>query len=354
MMMAVLGFASAYAGEHGEMIQFSEPSSPVTSSSNMSSDLNAALERLNPTPSNFKQAQMDLFAPIKNAFRPQDSLQGVMELPSRQSAPAPDKHTREMMDRRRNWAFTDLSDLYPEPKMEEMFGLKDYGADGKEKQDATAMEKYYKNLAHKQDPNQKRNQPGSDFNNAMLNGLNPYTGTFSPAGSLTPVISAFPEDDAAKAFLGLTGHDTDASEKNANLFGQPGVTPEGVEENLAAQKRLDDFKRLLDPTLPALKPEHVAGTGISLEDFTRQPNSTGYDPLKAAKEAAEPHRSAVNPVLGLIDPTAAALHSHVYDDPTAMALGLPNPLKPTAPPKPSETIKQMLDPFAAGMMKPKF
>jgi hypothetical protein len=68
----------------------------------------------------------------------------------------------------------------------------------------------------------------------------------------------------------------------------------------------------------------------------------------------EPHRSTLNPALGVIDPTTAALHSHVYDDPTAAALGMANPVKPTAPSKPAETVKQMLDPFAASVMKPKF
>jgi hypothetical protein len=125
---------------------------------------------------------------------------------------------------------------------------------------------------------------------------------------------------------------------------------------MQAQKRANDFKRLLDPSLPAAKPDHVAGSGIDLADFTRAPVSLNNDLVykEAVKRAAEPHPSILNPSLGVIDPTTAALHSHVYDDLTASALGMPNPVKSAAPTKPPETIKQMLDPFGANVMKPKF
>jgi len=60
--------------------------------------------------------------------------------------------------------------------------------------------------------------------------------------------------------------------------------------------------------------------------------------------------------LGVTDPTANALHSSVFDDPTAATLGLPNPtpVKTEAPAVTVESIKNMVDPFTANMAKRKF
>ncbi|MDB6023220.1 MAG: hypothetical protein JWQ04_3077, partial [Pedosphaera sp.] len=63
----------------------------------------------------------------------------------------------------------------------------------------------------------------------------------------------------------------------------------------------------------------------------------------------------LNPATGLPDPNATTLHSSVYDDPTAAALGLPNPkpvITPT-PPKTAESVRKMMDPFAAGLGRPR-
>ncbi|HEX3799910.1 MAG TPA: hypothetical protein VH413_14545 [Verrucomicrobiae bacterium] len=351
---------SALAGEHGEAIQFSDPD--VTSAaSNSTSSLSAALERMNPTPSGFRQVQENIFGPLKNGFRP-DSMQGVLSLPlPPQTQPEPtDRRTREKMDRKRNWAFTDLSDLYPdtsEAGVEEALGVETYDTDSTSKRNLSVVEKYYENLNQKNV--EKQNRLNTEMAILGTGQKDPFSG--SSSGSFSPVTEAFPDgvnrpDADRDVFMPtLPGG---GSEKNTSLFGVRNVSPKEVQTALQAQRNLEDFKRLLDPSLPAPKLPHIAGSGMELQDFTRPPSlssSTGDTLYKEAmKDTGESHRSALYPTLGLIDPTTTALHSHVFDDPTATALGMPNPIKAVAAPKPAETIRQMLDPFGASVLKPKF
>ncbi|HEX4343645.1 MAG TPA: hypothetical protein VH255_09650, partial [Verrucomicrobiae bacterium] len=180
-----------------------------------------ALERLNPTPTAFRQVQEDMFGSIKNSFRPENSMQGVLSVPVPQpQQSAPDRHTREMMDRRRNWAFADLSDLYPQPSMEETLGLKEFGTDGKEKKELTAIEKYYENLSSKS--TEKRDQLERENELTVLgiskNNASEY-GDILKGDSLNPVISAFPDSASVDRDVSAIGIDPNASEKNASAFG---------------------------------------------------------------------------------------------------------------------------------------
>ena len=240
--------------------------------------------------------------------------------------------------------------------------MKEYGDDGKAKKDLSTIEKYYQNLGHKPDPNRKIDQLND--RELMYLGLSKdssgYITTYNNKGdSFSPVMgtiseTAVPETDSS---VPLPGDDYNTLEKNSAAFGGTSISPEEVRRRTAliTQKRLDDFRHLLDPNLPASKLDHVAGSGMDLEDFTRRVTSPASELYKEAiKDTSESRRSILNPSLGMIDPTTAALHSRVFDDPTTSALGMPNPVKAAPPPKPAETVKQMLDPFGANMMKPKF
>jgi hypothetical protein len=352
MAAAGMALATARAGEHGEAIQFSSPSSPV-GTSNLSSSLSAGLERLNPTPSSFKQAQDDLFRPLAKTMNPQDSMQGVLSVPlpgSPQLQIGPDKRTLELMDRRRNWAFTDLKDLYPEPTVEDMLGVKDYDLDGKDKKAISAIEKYYENLGQK--PDQKGDSIIGNFNGTG-------NGQFSSMGAFNPVVPGFPGSDPfANKRITASGKAEEESDRNMVVTEDPAVIAASLQEAAAAQKRTDEFKRLLDPSLPPAKPARMPGSGISMDDFMRGPsalqNNNSVFNNAVLKQTDEPRRSVLYSTLGFVDPTTTALHVRALDDPTASMLGMPNPIKAAPAPKPAETIKQMLDPFAAGMMKPKF
>jgi hypothetical protein len=73
-------------------------------------------------------------------------------------------------------------------------------------------------------------------------------------------------------------------------------------------------------------------------------------------EPEQPFRSALNPMLGEMDPTTRALHSSLLDDPTARALGLPNPVAaiPIEHPKTAQSVQQELDPFRSIQQPRKF
>jgi hypothetical protein len=74
-------------------------------------------------------------------------------------------------------------------------------------------------------------------------------------------------------------------------------------------------------------------------------------------EAAELKEKRVNPFLAA-DPTANVLHSHINDDLTAKALGLPQPVKATndvtRPSPTAQSIEAQFDPFGANRPKPRF
>jgi hypothetical protein len=349
------GLSTAYAGGHGEKIEFSEPSTPVMAS-NLTANLSPAVNRLNPTPSGFKQVEEDLFGPLKNSMQPVDSMQGVMTLPMGPQQQQPrqvlSKRNKELMEQRRNWAFTDLNDLYPDPTMEEAFGIKQFNTDGTEKEPVSLIQRYYDR--HDQKPAQNRNlRPGEKD---AANSWDARQGYYGANGSNPNNALLTGAEPVRKNPFAPDSDDSDNSDKSVATF-RASDAPRSPEDALAAQKHRDEFSRLLDPSLPTLKTTSklfgdAGGTGLN-------PQSAKSDPLhdSNAQAAQQAHRNFGNPGTGFVDPTAAALHSHVYDDPTATALNLPTLPKPVTvptPPKTAESVQKMLDPFAAGLGKPKF
>src|SRR5258708_2127717 len=163
----IFSLAKARAGGQGEKIEFFESGAPIMTS-NLTATLNPGLNRLNPTLSGFKQVEEDLFGPLKSSMHQAGSTEGVMSVPllgpqQQQPRPVLSKHSKELLEQRRNWAFTDLNDLYPEPSMEEALGVKQLGDDGKEKKPLSAIEKYYERQNQKTgfSPNARPGEPGA-------------------------------------------------------------------------------------------------------------------------------------------------------------------------------------------------
>lgn len=332
------GLSLAHAGGQGEKIQFSEPSTPIISS-NLSGAMNSALERLNPT-SPLRQAREDLLRPLKEALpSPADSMEGVMSLPPpAQSQPRLSKHERELIDKRRNWAFSDWNDLFPDASQDDSSGLKDLSTDGKDKQSISVIQRYL----DRQDQSQKY---GALTNN---NTLPPWDadGRYS-ADFQNPALF-----DPLNAKPNTFGQMLHASQQNAKGIGKMnGVFKDmagyniGSQEEAAWKKRRDEFQHLLDPNQPATKPNNSL--------FTDPFSSPASQTAQHQPAQAQPFHSVLYP-LGLTDPTAKALHSSVFDDPTARALGLPNPAPPKAPEPTPETIQQKLDPFSAVVTRRRF
>ena len=354
MTVCASGLSTVYAGGHGEKIEFSEPSTPVIAS-NLTANISPAANRLNPTPSGFKQVEEDLFGPLKNSMQPADSMQGVMSVPlpgpqQQQPRQVLSRRGKELLEQRRNWAFTDLNDLYPDPTMEEALGIKQFGADGKQQEPLSLIQRYYDHKDQK--PDQNRNlRPGEK---EPANAWDARQG-FYGANGYNAENTLLPGADLVRKNPFAAGPDD--SGRSVATF-RAVDAPKTLEETLAAQKHREEFSRLLDPSLPAAR---------STTTLFGQADATGFNPLAVksdtshdgnAQTAQQTHRT-FNPMTGgFVDPTATALHSHVFDDPTATALNLPSVTKPVTvaapPPKTAESVQKMLDPFAAALGKPKF
>lgn len=345
----------AFAGGHGEKIEFSEPSTPVVAS-NLTANLNPTVNRLNPNPSAFKQVEEDLFGPLKNSMQPADSMQGVMTLPlpgpqQQQPRQVLSKHAKELLDQRRNWAFTDLNDLYPDPTLEEALGVKQFGPDGKEQEPVSLIQRY---IERKDDKLSQKNNlhPGQkDANADSWDGrpVNYGLNSINPNGTSLPVAQPVRKNPFAP--------DSDDSDKSVATFRASNMQRD-PEDTLMAQKHREEFSRLLDPSLPASKPATTPLFGnVDQTGFNSLLTKSDASHDNNAQSAQQSRRNVVNPVTGLADPNANALYSHVYQDPTATALGqptVPKPVAVTPRPKTAESVQKMLDPFGAALGKPRF
>ena len=131
-----LGITVGYAQEQGRKVEFSDQGAGNTST-------NAS--KNSPEPSGFEQFKTDLFRPFESLDQ-RNSLNGVMQLPppaQPRRFSVPDRHERELIERRKNWVFTDMNELYPQSGLKDPFNLRENGADGEEKAERSAIEKYY-------------------------------------------------------------------------------------------------------------------------------------------------------------------------------------------------------------------
>ncbi len=348
LLAAGFGLATAQAGGvHGEKIEFSEPSAPIIAS-NLTEKVSPSLNRLNPAPNAFKQVQQDLFRPLINSMQTDNSMQGTLSGPSPQpqQRPAPDKRTRDLMDQRRNWAFSDLNDVATDSSLDDPLGMKESGTDGKAKKPVSLMEQYRDSTGTK----------GAKDRNQWMDGYNPKGSNALSANGYNMLTRSMNANENISRNLRVFSSGADEGQNDvvgAGGFKNPFSAGNG--EDPALTKRRDEFRHLLDPSLPASKPVNSFGAA-NFDDFAHHAPASGGFNNQAGQPAAEPHRSSINPMLGLVDPTTAALHSRISDDPTARSLGMPNPepFKVAPVPQTAKTSQKMLDPFAASIMKPKF
>jgi hypothetical protein len=251
----------AHAGGHGEKIEFSEPTTPITTTaSNLTEKVSPGMNRLNPAPSAFKQVQEDLFRPLANSLNTVDSMQGVMSLPAPpQPRAVPTKHQRQLMDQRKNWAFTDLNDLYPDASVEESLGVNDPEADKDKnaKNYSPLIEKYFNRLGQKGGTNRIPGLDPDDSNPAV----NPYS--YSATNRPTAQPFAAETDPTWNLYRprGVpNGGDTDVAP--AYKSQSPFSPPVSADELQAAQKRMEDFKRLLDHGTPPATPGNAPANSL--------------------------------------------------------------------------------------------
>jgi len=320
--------------------------------SNLTSTLSPALNRLNPEPNRFRQAQEDLFRPLKEAMKQDDPMGAVMSLPQMPQQQQEyqqqqmSKRARKLLDQRRNWAFTDLNDLYPEPTIEEALGISETEPGAQDKTSTSVVQQY---LERKD----KKSLTDRDQKPAHYYGA--YEEDFTGRPELKQLSAMVPGAD--ENFFRRKIISPRDSDKSVAGFGDPGKFQLVSDPEAELQKKhREEFGRLLDPNAPKIQPaQNLFADPAHFERPTLFGQDNNANPTQATPAASQPHRSVLYP-LGVTDPTANALHSSVFDDPTAATLGLPNPtpVKTEAPAVTVESIKNMVDPFTANMAKRKF
>lgn len=330
----------------GEKIQFSSPDDSAAASNSVSNATHNTAPVINPMNSGpLGRFGQELFAPLQNSLKNASSTDVIMDLPPPQQAPRPqmNQRTREQLDRQQNWAFDYLNILYPDTKSKDGSATGDSATDTQGKAPVSIREKYLQNLGQKPDPTRK---PWS---------VDPLTGkTYDQTnqwGATTPLL---PNNDSFSKGMFSTGRD-DAGPNNSTSGFKNGVLPDLNSAGMPGPRNhRKEFNDTLYSTVPAAYAPNNSTPGlVDLNHNHPTPTTPG---ALGSSGGGELHRSAINPMLGVIDPNAAALHNRVYDDPTAASLGLPNPVAAKVPVKPrtAQSVQQMLDPFSASVMKPKF
>jgi len=310
MALTVLCLANAQAGP-GDKIQFSAPTDPATSSN---------LNRLNPRESTFKQVQDDLFKPFKlgNQHYNEDGVMSVPP-PSQMAPVVTDKRTLDLIEKRKNWAFANWNDLFPETSLDE---LANGEADGKEKKPVSLIERYYESLNQK--PSSATNRASAKERMMQsLAGTNSFDlsgEAFTPEGQFNKIM---------RKILNPAG--ADREDRSVVDFQHTALRPPSPGELQEQKRRFEEFQRLLDPHLGAA-PVSPVNSG-----FQAQTGNAAGNLL----DAAPARRGPLNPSMAVADPTARSFYSHAYDDPTALALGQTNNLltpRPVVPPQPAASL----------------
>jgi hypothetical protein len=355
LLTASLGLAAfqtvVAGGGPGEKIEFSEvPAQGTGQSPVVVSNMN----RLSTSPSGFNQVKEDLMRPF-SSLDPLSSL-NMPDPMGGQFGPLPQpsqtilsRHAQQLLDEKRNWAFSAYEELFStQDQMEKkMFGIKEYGDDGREKKQMTVVDKYYDSLTQNNlsATNQDAQAARAEF--IIENGFDPLGKTFSASDPF--VRKMFGAEDPDSLADKASGEEFPGfSTGNGPALGSP-------DEIRMTQQRLDNLRR------------NILGDAASRFGGAGQfnplaPHDPGKNPAEKMlnqdlQDAMQSKPKSATPFLAQ-DPTANVLHSRVNDDLTARALGLPNPVAAATnnvrPAPTAQSIQAEWDPFGANRPKPKF
>lgn len=316
MALAPICFAQAQTPQAGQKIQFSAPSNPTVASN---------LSQLNPRQNTLKQVEDDLFKPFKtrDPFQPD-----IFPKPQLFAPPTMDKRTQEMLDRRRNWAFADINDMNSDLSMNQQ---EDNTMDGKDQKPVSAIQRYLERLGNKPfSVTNKVNVTAWFMEN--LSGTNVLTSpeSMTVEGQMMKMIKA------AIAPRQSDGGFNDVVDFRHGNF--KALTATQIEDQ---KRRAEEFQQLLNAHSPAAQVSPVNAVNPILPGQ----QAIGLPTNPFGTQGTAPLHRSLTPG-GPIDPASKAFYSHVYDDPTSVALGQTNNLlSPRPAPAPLTQLPEPSDPF---------
>lgn len=345
--LAVAGLAVAVSLA-GDKPDKSQPQSSTPAAAAPAPAASTASKETNSTPTaaEYEEIEKRLVRPYE-FLKKRDSLESMFDLPMPGNLPQPatarplSRRAIEELDRRRNWAFSDLNELYGEPFLDDFLGTRKSDEATRNNAANSIIDRFYQNSAQKA-PGAKNNP--DDANDPKGRKIDRLPGDFDP------VASAFKGADPffRKMMTGDSGVEG-KSAAEAVAFTRA-KAPTADAEALEQQRRLAVFRHELDASYPLPKADNsfaFAGADAAPSAMAGATNSP------FAFQHTDIYPSSVIP-----DPNARAFRSRVYDDPTARALGLPQrplyPVTTSAPPPTAHSVLSQIDPFNANAPKPKF
>jgi len=139
--MPAVGAPPPVAKPRGSAIEFSEP---------LNAEVATNLNQLTTKKDGLRQLEEDLFKPLQT-FSPKSSLDGMIAPPVQAPVRAvvPNKHLRELLDKKKNFGLMAPEDFITGTTAEEIFGVPKYDENGMEKKGSSVLERYYERLGKK-------------------------------------------------------------------------------------------------------------------------------------------------------------------------------------------------------------
>jgi hypothetical protein len=239
----LVGNALTRSKERGRPIEFSLPKSD---------EVTTNLHELTSKKDSLKQLEEDLYKPLES-FSPKSSLEGVVAPPPRtpSAPPIQSKRVKELLERRKNWAFVSPEDLVGAPTVEEVLKTPQIGPDGQEKKELPAVERYYRRLSNKRvepdNPLQPKNEDlfGMPSKSDARDDRDSQEDSIIPSGvreSLQTLNKLVESDRSDGRFYRAAPH-RDLSD-TFDLGNQP-LSKEQMQEH---KKLMDDYRSMVDPS----------------------------------------------------------------------------------------------------------
>jgi hypothetical protein len=327
--MAALGLALSFpvhAGPPGspEKVEISEPTTPLSVSN---------LDQLG----SLKLPDASADDDVMKFFQQSRGSAGAIVRPA--VLPPLSKEQQDMVEQRKNWAFTTTDDLVHEKTAEDLLQVKQYGPDGLEKKSTDPITRFL----DARDPAKALTLYG------LLNSLGAGRNhDFAGTNAYNPHNFAYGTNGVAPwtVFSSDTPESPDASQPT--WAGGSTTAPTALEKARALQHH-NDFNRLLNGSdvaresaldkifgAPPPKPDQdFGGFSGGSSDLTLPALTPAPAPVSAPAPVQDNFNAAAT-VVGTV-PEAPINHDSALDDPTRRALGLPQ-LDTVKPPVNQEPV----------------